>query len=401
MKILVADDDGIVVKLLEKLLSKWGYETESASDGLSALKSIESPSGRPDVAILDWMMPGMNGPELCKSVKSAIDKPFIYLILLTGKNNESDVVDGLNAGADDYMVKPIKAEELKSRIAAGARMVEYERRLTEINRRLKEQNDALEKYARILESLAEERARQLIHAERLSAIGEMSAGIAHEINNYLTPVMGYAEMLGSRLKSPFAPNPESGGRMTQYLDEISLGAKKIKSLVERIRLHSRKGESARAPSDLNEILLHSMELCNNSLKRCKVERELGDGLPPVLCDPQEIEQVFVNIVKNAADAMKDSPVSFLKVSTALEQGRVVARIKDSGAGIKPEHLEHIWESFFTTKGPESGTGLGLSVSKRIIESHGGLLEASNHPDGGAVFTIVLPPCPPPAPTKPS
>ena len=178
MRVLIADDDVIVLKLLDKLLVKWGYETVCVDDGAAALEIIRNPDTRPDIAICDWVMPGLEGLELCKKVKGAHEFGFIYVILLTGRSNESDIVAGLDAGADDYMSKPIKAEELKSRIAVGARSVEYERKLIEINRKLHDQNATLEKYARIMETLAEERARQLVHAERLSSIGEMAAGIA-------------------------------------------------------------------------------------------------------------------------------------------------------------------------------------------------------------------------------
>ncbi len=129
MKVLIADDDEIVLKLLEKLLGKWGYETVCANDGKAALDIILNPDTRPSIALFDWVMPGMEGLELCKSVKSNSSIGFIYIILLTGRTDESDIVAGLNAGADDYMSKPIKAEELKSRVAVGARSVEYERKL--------------------------------------------------------------------------------------------------------------------------------------------------------------------------------------------------------------------------------------------------------------------------------
>ncbi len=401
MKVLLADDDVIVLKLLEKLLMKWGYETQCFGDGESALKAIEAPGTRPSIAVFDWVMPGIEGLELCRRIKAAPEKGFIYVILLTGRTGESDIVEGLNSGADDYIVKPIKAEELRSRLAVGARSVDYERRLSEFNRTLQEQNGALEKYARIMESLAEERARQLVHAERLSSIGEMAAGIAHEINNYLAPVLGYAEMLAMKLGDSKSLEPERLPVYKGYVENLVKGAQKIRNLVERIRMHSRRLGGGKAPCEINEILSQSLELCENRLKAFKLEKSFAEGLPNILADSQELEQVFVNLLKNAADAMEGRRGSLLKVSSFLDAaGFVVVRVDDSGCGIPEDKLEQIFESFFTTKRPERGTGLGLSISKGIVERHGGAIVALNRKEGGASFVITLPPAPPPASPEP-
>jgi len=395
MKVLLADDDVIVLRLLEKLLGRWGYETSCVGDGEAALAAIENPETRPAMAVFDWVMPGIEGLELCRRIKAAPEKGFLYIILLTGRTCEKDVVEGLNSGADDYIAKPIKAEELKSRLAVGARSVDYERRLSEFNRRLQEQNGALEKYARIMESLAEDRARQLVHAERLSSIGEMSAGIAHEINNYLAPVMGYTEMLSMKLGADASLAPERAALYKGYVDNVFKGAQKIKNLVERIRVHSRRLGAGKIPCDVNQVISQSLELCENKLKRFKVEKALTSGLPDLLADPQELEQVFVNLLKNAADAMEGREGGALKIASSLDSsGCVVVKVEDTGSGIPTDKMEHIFESFFTTKGPERGTGLGLSVSKGIVERHGGTISAANRQPCGAVFTVAIPQAPP-------
>jgi C4-dicarboxylate-specific signal transduction histidine kinase len=336
-------------------------------------------------------MPGIEGLELCRRVKTKHEFGFIYVILLTGRSNESDVVEGLDSGADDFMVKPIKADELKSRVAVGARNVEYERKLSDVNRKLQEQNGALEKYARIMESLAEDRAKQLVHAERLSTIGEMSAGIAHEINNYLSPVLGYTEMLAFKFDNQSELKPADLATCKDYLDCIGKGARRIRNLVERIRKHSRRAASRPVLTSVNEIIRQSLELTGARVRSLRLELNLDKDLPKVLVDPQELEQVFVNLIKNAADAMEAKP-GLLRISSVASPsgGGVILKVADSGPGIPEDKLEHVFESFFTTKGPEKGTGLGLSVSRGIIERYGGNISASNGPSGGAVFTIVLP-----------
>jgi len=299
MKVLIADDDSMVLRLLDKLLGKWGYETVCASDGQAAYDIIQNPETRPSIALLDWVMPGLEGPEVCQKVKADHSSSFIYVILLTGRSNESDIVTGLNSGADDYISKPIKAEELKSRIAVGVRSIEYEKRLSEANRKLQDQNATLEKYARIMETLAEERAKQLVHAERLSTIGEMAAGIAHEINNYLSPVLGYAEMLDMKLDKDRYEPKENLETYKSYLDCIVKGAHRIRNLVERIRKHSRKTSGGRTLCSINDVIRQSLELSSSKIKCLRLEVALAASQPQVMADPQELEQVFVNLFKNA------------------------------------------------------------------------------------------------------
>ncbi len=242
-----------------------------------------------------------------------------------------------------------------------------------------------------METLAEERARQLVHAERLSTIGEMSAGIAHEINNYLAPVLGYTEMLGMKVNAGCGLSPEDSETFKSYLECIVKGTHRIRNLVERIRKHSRKTAGERSLCSVNDIVRQSLELSASAVKRLRLELSLNQKLPNVVADQQELEQVFVNLFKNAADAMEGKGACSLRVSSGFESGAVVVSVSDSGPGIPEDKIEHVFESFFTTKGPEKGTGLGLSVSKSIVERHGGSIKAGNLPGGGAIFTIALPP----------
>lgn len=389
MKILVADDDPVLLKLLSALLSKWEHEALCVSDGAEAFKMLSAHDDDLQIAILDWVMPGIDGIDICKKIRENPENKFIYLMLLTGRNEEKDVISGLESGADDYITKPIRTEELKSRLTAGVRTVNYERKLRDFNRKLQEKNNALEKYSRIMEALAEERAKKLIHAERLSTLGELAAGMAHEVNNYLAPVSGYAELLKFNINS-MSLNDAEKSRYREYIDGISAGAGRIKKLIERVRTHGRKTGSERIGSNINDLIIQSLELCTGKLKKVKVTRTLQEAPVRVNVMPQEIEQVFVNIFKNAAEAMAGRSGSVLSVSSYSDAAVVRVIIEDNGPGIPESQIENIWEAFFTTKPAEEGTGLGLSISKGIIEDHGGSIRAENRNEGGARFIIELP-----------
>jgi DNA-binding response OmpR family regulator len=187
MKVLVAEDDRASRVVLEKYLEKWGYEVVSAKNGLEAWEVMKHDDC-PRIAILDWMMPEMSGVEVCRRIRERKGFPYAYVILLTAKNQREDVAEGYETGVDDYAVKPFDPIQLQQRLTVGVRVAAYESELSESKKQL-------ERYASEMEALAEERARQLVHAERMATLGLLSAGIAHEINNPVTYISGNAELL--------------------------------------------------------------------------------------------------------------------------------------------------------------------------------------------------------------
>ncbi len=391
MKILVAEDDIITLKLIEKFLAKWGYESVCVADGNAAWNVINSEKP-PRMMVLDWVMPGIDGVTLCKKIRELKLNGYIYIIFLTGRSEERDIVAGLEAGADDYMLKPFKPGEFKSRLDVGMRILQYENSISKASKALADQNEALERYSRIMETLAEERARQLVRAERLVTLGEMSAGIAHEMNNYLTPVTGYSELLAYSIKNTNCITSEDFKKdCLNSIDSIMAGAGRIKKLVERIRKSSRKdGTVEKAAIDLRAVILQSAEFCSNRLRKLRYIQNLPQSLPLVFANAQEIEQVFVNILKNAAEAIEDTNGNSITLSASVKNDFIVATIEDDGSGIPAEVIDKIFDAFYTTKGPEKGTGLGLSICRGIIESYGGTIKAENRPEGGARFIISLP-----------
>ncbi len=168
MKILIAEDDLTSRSVLMSVLKKWNFDVISTCDGDEAWNTMQNEDA-PQLVVIDWEMPGMNGDELCKRLRGQERKRPLYLILLTSRDKTDDIVHGFEAGADDYIAKPFNNAELKARVDAGRRSLNFQ---TEIRR-----------YAEEMETLARDRAVQLAHSDRMATLGILSAGIAHEINN--------------------------------------------------------------------------------------------------------------------------------------------------------------------------------------------------------------------------
>ncbi|HEV8311229.1 MAG TPA: ATP-binding protein [Methylomirabilota bacterium] len=240
-------------------------------------------------------------------------------------------------------------------------------------------------------ALAVERARlveELLHADRLSTVGRMLAGVAHELNNPLAVVMGTLDLIR---QEPI------DSRVSERLARVSDQAQRAVKIVRTLLALARKRPTQRRPVDLTELLASTLELGAYDFKNAEVRvvRRFRESLPPILGDPDQLQQVFTNLVLNATQAMDETHGGgTLTVATDLDRegDRVVVTITDDGPGIRPEHLPRLFEPFFTTKGEGKGTGLGLAICRHIVESHDGRIRAASGPEMGAEFTVELPVC---------
>lgn len=392
--VLVADDEETTRIMLEEFLWEWGYAPMCVPDGLTAFNALHKPDA-PCLAIIDWMMPGMDGTDLIQAVRSAKFDRYIYVIMLTARQEQEALLKGLEAGADDFVPKPFDARELQSRIAVGARVVKMQ--------------NQLKAYAQNLETLAEERAAQLIHADRLSSLGIMAAGVAHEINNPCTSISSNMQLLKRMWKtlSPIlqqnAATLENNGLSSAQLAffqtempgmiENSLNSvKRITQIVRSLKTYSHKEGAGFQQCSLNQCIHEALRLCAGPLKqRLAITEKLAENLPPFYGDAQQMEQVLVNLIMNAADALQGRTDANLTITTTwIDTEHIEARIQDNGPGIPEDAFSKLFMPFFTTKSMSKGTGLGLSICESIMNSFGGRISASNSPQGGACFTLYLP-----------
>ncbi|MBN1594831.1 response regulator [candidate division FCPU426 bacterium] len=397
MRILLADDDQITLRLLENSLKKTAYETVQATDGNEAWKILTTPPV-PEIALLDWMMPGIDGTEICRRLRKQPTSAFIYIILITSNDRPQDITSGLDAGANDYIIKPFNKDELRSRVAVGARVVSYEQTLTRTN-------DALVKYSQHMELLAQERAQQLVQADRMISLGTMAAGIAHEINNPLTIAQGNINLLKNfwayfgekayaasapKTKKPeaFQPQPKD---VREMIETSEKAIKRLRNIVDGMRSFSH-GQGGSVEILQPEVCLRdAIQICLPKTKHvCEIAFHVN--LPPfqVKANPVQITQILVNLISNAADALQGIPHPAITVDIDHDGGKLLFRVQDNGAGISQENLTKIWSPLFTTKPKGQGTGLGLAICMKIAQDHGGELKVESQAKKGTVFTLVLP-----------
>jgi two-component system sensor kinase FixL len=231
--------------------------------------------------------------------------------------------------------------------------------------------------------------QEMAHLSRVAVMGEMAASLAHELNQPLTAIMSNADA-GVRVVGRGDVNP---GEIGDLLTDISSDARRAGDVIRRIRSMVKKSETARKPVNLNELVTNVIHMVNPeaSINSCQLEMSLHSNLPLIEGDPIELQQVLLNLILNAFDAVRDSPPDQRKIVIATAQsgaGEVEISVRDTGVGISKVARKRLFEQFFTTK-PE-GLGMGLAIARSIIESHGGTITGKSVWSGGSQFSFILP-----------
>lgn len=386
-KILIVDDEPMNIDLLEQELMD-DYDIVSASNGVEALAQADAEN--PDLILLDVQMPVMNGIEAVQKLRESEQHVRTPVFMLTAQSNMEDRVVGLDAGADDYILKPFDPDDLQARIRSGLRIGRLQEELA------KERND-------LQQALAELKAAeaQLVHSEKMAGLGKLVAGVAHELNNpigFIYANMGHFVRYIGILKSICenvtlsGEDAEKSAKAFVTLDKLisscSNGSQRIKEIVLGLRTFSRLDEAERKSVSLHEGIDSTLTLLEHLMKdRIVVEKQYGD-LPMVECYAGQLNQVFMNMLTNAVDAIEGE--GQITIATRVESDGVAISFTDTGAGIAEEAQSQIFDPFFTTKDIGQGTGLGLSISYGIVAKHGGKIKVESVPGKGTTFTIVLP-----------
>jgi len=235
---------------------------------------------------------------------------------------------------------------------------------------------------------AEERGRGLVIAQRLAATGTLASGIAHEINNPLGGMLNVALRLKQEEEGGRA-KPDGSTARVRYFGLLIDGLSRIQEIVKRVlQFTPRRVEPAVVP--VLELARKAAAFAEHRAKKARVQITIEGSDAPVLAEPGEMQQVFLNLLLNACDAFGEREGGHVRVVSRREAGRVVVDFTDDGPGMSAEQLEHCFDLFFTTKEPGKGTGLGLSVAHHIVEQHGGELTVASPPGAGATFTVSLP-----------
>jgi two-component system, NtrC family, sensor kinase len=565
MDILIVEDDFISRNILKKMLVEMGHTVIEAEDGEKGWEILKSENVK--IVISDWMMPGMNGLDLCKKIRSESFKEYIYVIMLTAKDRRDDLMEVFSAGADDYIPKPFDPEELRARVMTGLRVIHLEERhnhlahtLIESRNKLgivldslREEIVSLDRDMRIIsvnkafaqrykcepsELAGQESSKQLlarcdfmgnesircliadtfskatahktmfsgkdvegnpvyhqiqclpvkddsgevfkvivvsqdvteerhkteeihnlneqlmatsakveaqnaelkntlkrledtqahmIQSEKMASIGQLAAGVAHEINNptgfvssNLKTLLDYQQDIADlidryhELSTKLQNNGNFNGlpqdirddiqKLESFEDEIDIkyimedindligdcreGTDRIKKIVLDLKDFAHPGEDKIQTLDINSGLESTLNVVNNEIKyKATVQKDFGE-IPAIKGYPQQLNQVFMNILVNAAQAIEKKGEIVIRTSQVEDQ--VEIKISDTGSGIAPENLQKIFDPFFTTKDVGKGTGLGMNIAYNIVKKHHGTIEVDSEIGKGTNFTIRIP-----------
>jgi two-component system sensor histidine kinase/response regulator len=346
-KILIVDDTIDTVELLRKRLRSEGYETAEAYDGEECLSRVDEV--RPDLVILDVMMPKLNGYEVCKRLKSDENTRYIPVLMLTAKSEVVDKIRGLDIGADDYLAKPFDYKELSARVRS------------------------LLKIKAAHEKLAEE--------EKSVALDQMMDEVAHEVRNPLVSIGGFARRVYESL-------PE-GNLNKKYMEMIIEDVARLENIVKQLIEIKSTSLLYMEPVNINDVIMKALDAMDRELEEnaINVETQFMDTPPVIPADREQLQKAISNIIKNALEAMSGE-TRILNITSRLLENHIEIRIADTGRGISRDKIKHIFDPLFTSK--IYGPGLGLPFALKIVQDHRGTIAVESEPGKGSTFTIRLP-----------
>jgi len=449
--ILIIDDSPTNIMLLSEVLQESGFSVWIAKDGETAIGKLTKEL--PDLILLDVLMPGPDGFEICQRLKSNSFTSEVPIIFMTALSDPVDKVKGMSLGAVDYITKPFRPEEVLARVKIHLKIRKLTQSLAKQNQLLKQEIQdriavevRLQKLTEELEKRVEERTAeltqamydlqkaqvQLVQKEKMSTLGQLVSGVAHEINNPINFIAAnlnhaekYIEDLLDHLHLYQQKFPVPGAEIETNAEEIDLdflvedlpslvasmqnGTDRINQISVSLRIFSRSDNNAKVAVNIHEgidstlmILKHRLK-ANENRPAIEIIKDYGN-LPLVKCHAGQLNQVFMNLLSNAIDAFDEYSQAYsytqlelnpstIIISTEVNQKeqQILIRIHDNGPGMLPEAQAHLFEPLFTTKPLGKGTGLGLSISYQIVvEKHGGQLTCNSVPGEGVEFVIALP-----------
>jgi two-component system NtrC family sensor kinase len=422
-RILAVDDSSTYLNEVSEVLRAEGYEVVAARSGAAALEMLAAQPV--DCILLDLVMPELDGIETCRRIKDSPIFRDIPLIMLTAREDRAAMIDGLSTGADDFISKSSEIEVLTARVRAQLRRKQFEDEHRHIREQLlRSEIEATE--ARAARALAEARARMvealelknkelskayaelqqtqshLVQSAKLASLGELVAGVAHEINNPLAFAISHLQTARTSVgwlvpQSPDSNRSKHWHKAQDRLDEMAGGLERIRELVLKLRTFSRLDEGDRKVVSMHECVDSVLTILAHRIRhRIEVETKLDE--PEMLdCYPSLLNQALMNLVSNAIDAIEDvGEPGNLIISGGAEGDSYVLRVIDNGCGVPEEVRHRVFDPFFTTKPIGKGTGLGLSITYSIIKKHGGTLELLPGEMRGTTAEVRLPLTGPPS-----
>ena len=400
-RILIVDDQTANLQVLATVLEFAGYTNVSClSDSRKILQIVEE--FQPDLILLDLHMPHVDGLGAMDQLATVIPHDdYLPILILTGDNTSEAKEKALSHGAHDFLSKPLNRTEVQLRVRNLLQTrnlhLELKAQNASLEHHLSERTQLAEELGRTNQKLRETQAH-LIHSEKMAGLGQLVAGIAHEINNPLAFVINNIFIVEETLGKLAAEGAEGSdlpveasakvAKMQARVSDAHAGATRVKELVSKLRTFSRLDEGTVKTINIHESIESVLLFLRHKMEgRIEVERRYGD-VEMVTCLAGELNQVLMNIVANAIDAIEGP--GRITLVTGQQNGDFVIRVRDTGKGIPEEIRNRIFEPFFTTKPIGQGTGLGLAISYGIIKAHQGSMEFSTKTGEGTEFTLKIP-----------
>ncbi|HEX5724005.1 MAG TPA: response regulator, partial [Longimicrobiaceae bacterium] len=301
-RVLIAEDDPVSARVLRSLLQQVGYQVRVAADGEEALRMLEE-EGPPDILLLDWMLPGVTGLEVCHRARERWNALELPILMVTARTDPESVYAAFDAGASDYVAKPFRGAELRARIEAQLRV----KRLVEERRRMEE---------------------HLRERDKLSTLGLVAGGVAHDLNNPLAVIAGHARILLGR-----AGDEQTAAQLREVLEAVERCGRITGDLLG----FARRRPVERRPVDVAGVLHATLALRERALASAGIRLvvEAAGPVPPVTADAHQLQQVFLNVLVNAEQAMRERG-SVVRSAVRAEDGWVVVELSNDGPPIAPE-----------------------------------------------------------------
>jgi signal transduction histidine kinase len=375
--ILVADDEPDMLRFLKSQLSSH-YHVLEAVDGQQAIE--KACQFLPDMILLDMMMPEKDGLQACRELRERTSTQSIPIVLLTARADEETKLAALSAGASDFLTKPFSTTELHVRIKNLVESHEYQGKLSKQKQMLETTIDQLK-----------DTETQLVQTEKLASLGRMSAGIIHEINNPLN--FATTGLFTLRNKGKYLA-PEQRAEYDEVLKDVEDGISRVKNIVTDLRMFTHPETESRDQVDLSDVVAASLRFLSNEWKnQVQIEQKLAEH-QSVWANKNKLIHLLTNLLQNSLDALKAKSFETEKptiwIEGRVESNRSVLIVRDNGTGIAKEHLDKIFDPFYTTKDVGQGMGLGLAICYRIVQDCDGRIQVRTEPGKFCEFTLEFP-----------
>ncbi len=395
--ILVVDDQQSVLQQLGTLIKSLGYQPLTTLYPDYIFEYLESDPV--DLILMDVNMPDVDGLELLEKLKNHPVYQNIPVIMVTGDSDKILLKQCFEKGATDFIVKPLDEIVLRARIQSALANQTF---IKELEEKTNELEEALEIQQSLNDNLIQttrelqQTQQQLIQAQKMEALGVLAGGIAHEFNNLLFAISGYAEMIKEDAAEELI--------ILDNVEQVIKAGKRAKDLVQQILTFSRRSEPTYKPVEIGILIKEALKLMRSTLPTTiDIQQQVPIGEHMVLADPTQIHQIIMNLCSNASHAMLEKggtltiTLERTEISSDFADWHEIKRgmyvklgITDTGCGMTQEVVDHIFEPFFTTKSPGQGTGMGLSVVHGSVKSHNGTIAVQSEPGEGTTIEVFLP-----------